>query len=205
MKTWSAEIVRFSRPPSNIVLAMRDTGTQRGPGPRLDIKELQRRAFERGREVERQEASTRLAALVKQLAESAADLTRRRKLDEERASTFAVELSTLIAERVTRTVLREGGHDVEALVNEVIAAMGTIQAQSGIEVRLAPEDHARVISAIAGDAFEGQGLAFVADRALAPGTLRMIAGDTEFHSSALERIEELRIELREEARHGQAH
>lgn len=112
----------------------------------FDIKELQRRAFERGREVERQRLAPPIAQLLERLAAAEAARESAHADDRRRVESFAVGLAMAVAERLTRSLVSNREHDVRAMVQDLLEKSGARdQDDEQLVLALDPEDHARLV------------------------------------------------------------
>ena len=85
-----------------------------------ELKTLQRRAFERGREVERAAATEAVGRAAHELAEAARRLRAEREADRAELEDFAVRLACAIAEELTGSLVDRNLHDARAMVRRVL-------------------------------------------------------------------------------------
>lgn len=163
----------------------------------FDIKELQRRAFERGRAVERERLAGPTKALIDRLAQEADARARTEVDDRSRVEDFAVSLALAVAERLTHALVAHREHDVRAMVQELLersSAGG--EANEELQLALEPDDHARLVEM--GISLP-EGLTLTGDASLAPGDLRLRGRHHETWARLSERLESVRHEFVEEA------
>jgi flagellar biosynthesis/type III secretory pathway protein FliH len=98
------------------------------PLPALALKEVQRRAFERGREVERERAAEEIAHLLAKVEEAVAALDAMRAAERAECARFAVEVATAVAAELVGAAAASGAHDVargaEAMLEEALPGLG---------------------------------------------------------------------------------
>ncbi|MEZ6195538.1 MAG: hypothetical protein R3F20_07395 [Planctomycetota bacterium] len=190
----------FTRPPRDVALVARDLAAPAGDGrEHFDIKELQRRAFERGRQVEREAARQPLARICSGLEKLVAETEARTAADRTRVEEFAVSLAMAVAERLTHALVDAHAHDVNAMVHDLLASTGV---DEGSEIRLImnPEDRGRLEEYGPGSPLEG--VAIEVDPALPLGDMALRGRHHETWSRMTERLEQARERLTEEARRG---
>lgn len=94
----------------------------------VELKEIQRRAFERGRVVEREELAARLGTLLEQLASAAQALDAARKADRDHLARFGVEVAMAAAGSLVGAAVLAKTHDVRAqvglLLEEALPGVG---------------------------------------------------------------------------------
>jgi len=161
-----------------------------------DVKEMQRKAFERGREVERKESGDLLRAAASHLAEAFHDLHRARLSDAAELGDFAVKLACVVAEALTGRIVEADEHDVRGLVDKVLAE--ALPEMKDDEIRLYghPEDVSRLALH-----FERSDLSpritLVPDQRMKRGEYCLRGGEVEFYSGIHERLEAMRMKLLE--------
>ncbi len=165
-----------------------------------EVKEIQRRAFERGRAVEAAEWSHRLEKLLGALAAAEAELRRAREADRRSAEAFAARLAAVAAERLVHAVVEEGRHDIRAMVQGVLAEVGVAPGDEGVRVRLNPEDHA-LLTTWGQAAPAEDGIAWTPDPAMPRGSFEVSHRGIDFYASLTERLEAVRALWLEEAQH----
>lgn len=169
----------------------RSRPASRSSVPLLDVKAVQRRAYERGREVEREEAGALLQRAVEELRSTAAMLEAARRREAAEVAEFAVELACSMAEELVGRVMAEDRHHVRDMVKQVLeAALPDMEAGTA-SLRGHPDDVGRL-----GRHFgEGPPVRLVPDRNLERGTFLVEAGEVEFHASVRERLAAMREHL----------
>lgn len=197
----SSETITFRRKPAGMKLALYDLDT--GPGqdpPRLDIKELQRRAFERGVALERQQSSTLLHGIAQQLETAAREIEQRRAQDRAAVEEFSVKLGMMVAQRLVGTTIEEGRHDPAAMVREIIDAAVPDAVDGPVRVLVHPDDHVRLLSIDEGTEEPlPAAVELVPEPAMERGSFRVEYGDNEYWSHMNERIAALSARLLQEA------
>jgi flagellar biosynthesis/type III secretory pathway protein FliH len=106
----------------------------------LEIKEIQRRAFERGRDVERERVAERLGSLVASLESSVKALEEARTREREELASFGVELAVAVAEHLVGTAIRAGTHDVRRLVDLLLEEALPGLGQAPLQLAVNPAD-----------------------------------------------------------------
>ncbi len=105
-----------------------------------ELKDLQRRAFERGCEFERRAIATRFSGLLVSLERAIEQLEHDRATDRAACATFAVEVALGVADQLVGSAVRDGAHDVrkivETLLHEALPALG----DAALVVALNPAD-----------------------------------------------------------------
>jgi flagellar biosynthesis/type III secretory pathway protein FliH len=105
-----------------------------------ELKEIQRRAYERGRAVEKEELAARLGSLLDQLASAAQALDAARKADREHLARFGVEVAMAAAGTLVGAVVQSKTHDVRAqvdlLLEEALPGIGP----GSIQIAVNPAD-----------------------------------------------------------------
>jgi hypothetical protein len=171
--------------------------------PATEVKELQRKAFERGRAVEAAEWTHRFSKLLEQLGRAQRSLEEAREEDRRDAETFAARLAALAAEKLLRVLVDDGRYDVVSMVRAVLDEIGFAASGPGVKVRMHPDDHAALAAALRaepGQVFAG-GIEWAADPAVPKASFDVSAGGTEFYAHLAERLEVLRALWVEESRH----
>lgn len=219
--------VAFTRPPQGVTLALADrvrpssssaetsspaampaTSQAGGPPPseavrrHFDIKELQRRAFERGREVERQRLAPPITELLERMAAAEAARESAHVDDRRRVESFAVGLAMAVAERLTRALVSNREHDVRAMVEDLLERSGARdQDDEQLVLALDPEDHARLMEL--GMNLPEQ-MSAVGDPSLSAGDLVLRGRHHETWARLDEQLEKVRHELLEESQSADA-
>ncbi len=202
MNRWCRESLRLPRPIANVRLSVADS--QKGPaGPKrgITIKELQRRAFERGRALEREESAGLVRAITRKLDETVTRHLEALRADRERIEDFAVKLALLVARKAVKTALDSEGVDVGVLVRDALSEIDFSARKGGVTVHLHPSDHALILPIVAGGEWDPREVVFEEDPSLNRGDVRIVAGHAEFYSSVMERLSNLERELIREAKH----
>ncbi len=202
MNRWCRESLRLPRPVANVRLSVTDS--RKGPaGPKrgVTIKELQRRAFERGRAVEREESAGLVRAISQRLDESTVRHLEALRQDREQIEEFAVKLALLVARKAVKTALDSEGVDVEVLVSDALSEIDFSSRKGGVTVQLHPSDHALLLPIIAGGEWDPREVVFEENASLNRGDVRITAGHAEFFSSVMERLGNMERELTREAKH----
>jgi flagellar biosynthesis/type III secretory pathway protein FliH len=149
--------------------------------PPPELKEIQRRAFERGQARERETFTGALAGLLESLAEAGAKLDAMRAEERRNLARFGVEVAMAVARHVVGTAVAAGSHDpkalVEALLEEALPGLGT----GPLQVAVSPAD----LTAL--EDFAGAGapasvagrIRVVADPALPRAACRIRSGGAE--------------------------
>jgi flagellar biosynthesis/type III secretory pathway protein FliH len=146
----------------------------------LEIKEIQRRAFDRGRACEREELGARLAGLLQGLSASLEALDERRRKDREELARFGVDLALAVAESLVGRALAAGAHDArrlaETLLEEALPGLGA----GALEIAVNPADleAVRDLGREGASAAPGR-LRVVGDAALPRAACRIRAGGAE--------------------------
>lgn len=169
------------------------------PG-RFDLKEIQRRAFERGQAVERERGSKSFAAIAETLKRQLAEESARRAADRARVEEFAARLALMVAEKLVHRSLAAQDHDVAGLVTELLAELGPA-AEGGMKLRLSPSDHKLLLDAAARGELDLTGIDAAADPGMKPGGAVLANEEIEYWSSLNDRIERLREAVLKEANH----
>lgn len=203
MSKWSSDLVRLHAPLHDAVVAVQD-GPERRRHHRIDIKELQRRAYERGVTTERERISNTVEKILSGVASDVRTSLERAESDRAGMEEFAVRLATVVAEKLVGRVLDEGSHDVVAMVRDVLEDIVEADRKQGVTVRLNPEDESTLRSAISDGTFSGEGLDIVGDPRLDRGSFAVVAGECELMADMTDRLEKLRGRLIEEAQRDSA-
>ncbi len=167
---------------------------------RFDLKEIQRRAFERGRSLEREQGSRAFAALCEELQAQLAAQNAAREADRRRVEEFAARLALAVAEKLTFTTIDSAAHDVAGLVRTLLSELGTA-AEETVRIRLSPGDHGLLLETAARGELSTEGLEITADQDLGPGSAVLATDEVEYWSDLNDRIERLRGITLNEAAH----
>ena len=200
MPRWSSNLtVSFARRPIDVKIALHDRArSETDAENNFDLKEIQRRAFERGRQVERDQGSAPLQALARKLTDHVNQLEQARIVESKRVEEVGVRLGLHVAEQLTRRVLAEGEHDARSMVEDAISEIRGRKETGPLQVDLAAKDHSRLLDAFGGQTPEG--IELRENPSLAPGDFIVQGDNVEYWSSMNERLEALRTRLIEESR-----
>jgi hypothetical protein len=168
--------------------------------PALDLKLVQRRAYERGRAQVIEEAGSTMAAAVSTLEAAAADLIETRKKDREALVAFSVDLACALAEELLLMVVDREEHDVRGMARRVLDQV--MPEAGGSEIRLEgnPEDLA--LLTLPEGAADGGGVRLVPCPALPRGSFRARTADMDYRAGLKERLAAMRAALQEGVRDG---
>jgi flagellar biosynthesis/type III secretory pathway protein FliH len=104
------------------------------------LKEVQRKAFERGRRYEREQVAAEVGALLARLEESVQALDAMRAAEKADAARFAVEIATAVVEELVGSAIRTGAHDAgrlaASMLEEALPGIGA----GPIELAVNPAD-----------------------------------------------------------------
>jgi hypothetical protein len=159
-----------------------------------ELKALQRRAFERGREVERSESGQALGRAAEVISQAAACLRVEREADRAELESFAVRLACVIAEELTGSLVERNLHDARAMVKRVLDEI--LPELRGAEATLEahPEDLSLITPHLAAGGAPASML-LVSDSRLGRGSFRVRGGGMEFYSGLNERLQTIREQL----------
>lgn len=201
MSSSSREKIVFRKKPIDVVIAVTEQ-PGKGPKPHSRLKELQRRAFERGAELERKEWTKKLEKLTADIA-----ALQKARADEKVAADaemreFAVRLASYTIEKLVHATVEEGRHDPKKMIEDVLAELRPREIDSRIEIHLNPDDHAHLLAALAEGSVSRSlaGAFLVADRTIARGSFVVHDDEATIYSMLSERLESLRTRLIEAAR-----
>ncbi|MAG55206.1 MAG: hypothetical protein CMJ83_02840 [Planctomycetes bacterium] len=167
--------------------------------PALDLKAVQRKAFERGREHALAEVSATVDAASATMCSAANRLAQARVNDRSELTEFVVRLACTIAEELTASVVDAEQHDVRGLVKRVLDSVLPELAGEPVTLSGHPEDLGVLPQSLTED-----GLTLKPDPTFARGAFRVTGGDAEMYSGISERLEQMRERLLSEAEHGPA-
>jgi flagellar biosynthesis/type III secretory pathway protein FliH len=192
--------VEFNQVPSDFRLAAQDIAAGINDLPnQFGIKEIQRRAFERGVAVERAKYSTTLSELLSLVKAQAISIQEGREADRKRIEDFAVRLALQVAEKLTRSIVDAESHNVVAMVKDMMREVDSETKSKGITLRLNPRDHAAVVEAADATQISLIGVDLMTDPATPLGSPTMTGGDTEYYADMAERLTEIRNAMIEES------
>jgi len=170
-------------------------------GNRFNMKEIQRRAFERGVSVERAKYSATLKELLDLVRDQADQIREAMLTDREKIEGFAVKLAVSVAEKLTCTMVTDGSYDVVAMVRTLLEEVDSTTRSNGLVLKLNPDDHQAVLEGAENTALNLDGIEAVADAMIPKGSPHLIGGDTEYYADMKERLEQLKSTLIEESHH----
>jgi flagellar biosynthesis/type III secretory pathway protein FliH len=198
----SSNEILFARPLADARIVVHDgaRGPQRSGPARFDLKEIQRRAFERGQAVERERGSRAFAALCAELREQVAAQAAAREDDRRRVEEFATRLALVVAEKLTFATIDAASHDVAGLVRTLLGELGA-PAEETVRIRLSPGDHGLLLESAARGELNIEGLEISPDQALQSGSAVLATDEVEYWSDLNDRIERLRGIALAEAAH----
>ena len=192
--------ISFKTAPSNFLIAVSDAPNPEGPKRRrFDMKEVQRRAFERGVAVERAKYSKTLGEMLELVKTQSAQLESDMISDREKIEAFAVRLSLLVAENLTRTIIDQDQHDVVQMVRDLLDEVDGETRGKGLVLKLNPADHGALLDAAANTEIDITGIETVPDPQTEVASPRLIGGDTEYYAKLTERLEQIRSSMIEES------
>ena len=206
MQNLSSKQIVFKRPLIDCRVALQDYGEAAGDGPksRFGLKELQRRAFERGVSVERAKYSRMLSEMLELVKEQSSQMVRGMAADRERMEVFAVGLALQVAENLTRSMVDQEQHDVVKMVQDLLGELDSGTKAKGLTLRLNPKDHAALLDAAANAEINLSEIETLPDSEVAVASPRLSGGDTEYYADLNERLTEIRGTLTEEAIHAKS-
>ncbi len=117
------------------------------PAPGLsvaELKDLQRRAFERGCEFERKNLDSRFNAMIVDLERAAEALAHQREDERKLTAQFAVEVALGVAEILVGNAVRQSAHDVKKMVDTVLHEAVPSIGDQAVIVALNPADLAEL-------------------------------------------------------------
>ncbi len=202
MRNSSNNQVVFRKAPSDFVLAVCDVPSAEGSARRrFDMKEVQRRAFERGVGVERAKYSATLKAMLDLVKSQSDQLQTGLIADRQRIEAFAVRLALQVAENLTRRTIDQNQHDVVQMVKDLLEEVDSDTKGRGLTLKLNPADHTALLDAAANTEISLSEIDVVPDPQTAIASPRLIGGDTEYYANMNERLEQIRGSLIEESQH----
>jgi flagellar biosynthesis/type III secretory pathway protein FliH len=163
-----------------------------------ELKDIQRRAFERGRAVEREELAGRLGSLLEELASAAQALDAARKADREHLARFGVEVAMAAAATLVGSAILARTHDVRAQVDLLLEEALPATGPGSIQVAVNPAD-LEALSDLTGPggppAVAGR-LTLAGDPPLPQGACRIRAEGGEFLAEPKVRLAAIAARLR---------
>jgi flagellar biosynthesis/type III secretory pathway protein FliH len=159
------------------------------PMPPLELKELQRRAFDRGQAVERDALGSRLGALMTGLERAIAELGEARARDRAELAAFGVDLAMAVAARVVGDAIQAGRHDVVGLVESVLDEARPGLGSAPVQVFVHPADFDALAEfPAARERACGDRIHVAADPAVTRGGCRIEAGGAEVLADPIARL-----------------
>jgi flagellar assembly protein FliH len=154
-----------------------------------ELKDLQRRAYERGADLTRGELAQRFDRAMADLERTRAALEEERRALREAAGGFVVELALGLAEEMLGAALRDGRHDVRALVEAATKEALPIADAGPLTASLHPDDLAELEQALALRPLSlARDVELRADPALKRGACRVSSGGAEVSADPAERF-----------------
>lgn len=200
MANLSNKKIEFTKVPISFRLAAHDVAAGADDHSRhFGIKEIQRRAFERGVEVERAKYSTTLSQILGLVQGQAIELDARMNADREKIEGFAVRLALEIAENLTRSIIDAEAHDVVKMVKDMMNEVDPDTKARGVTLKLHPRDHAAVVEAAQATQISLEDIEVVSDSSTALGSPMLKGGDTHYYADMTERLAEIRSSMIEES------
>lgn len=205
MRSSSRESIAIKGRLTRVSVALEDPEGD-APKARSHIKDLQRRAFERGVAVEREQWTKRVDAFLKGAEARLLAVETARTQDLARIEDFAVRLALYAAERITGAMVDAGHHNVKRLVEDALAEIGAAKTTARIEVRLHPDDHHQIVAGLAerGAPRVFERVTLMPDAAQKRGSFVVEDAETVFYASLAERLESMRVKLTDRAREAHA-
>ncbi|HYC76230.1 MAG TPA: FliH/SctL family protein [Planctomycetota bacterium] len=165
-----------------------------------ELKEMQRRAFERGVAFARHKFAERLDAALAAVDASRRELEASRAAERPAVAAFAVELAVGLAEEMTGCTLRAGRHDVRAAVEAAVAEALPTAAGAPLIAHLNPEDLAELEQAVAVRPLQAAADATLrGDPTLRRGACRVTCGGAELLCDPHDRLRAAAARLRQAA------
>lgn len=167
----------------------------------IDLKAVQRKAYERGYAHAISERGDAVDAALAALRSEAASLRAARAKDDEEIAQFAVRLACSIAEDVLGTTIDRQDYDVPAMVRRVLDAVMPDLDSDVVELHGHPDD----LKVLPTTLRHGTtAVRRVPDPTVARGAFRVRGGDAEFYAGLMERLEAIRARLLQEVSDGAA-
>lgn len=164
-----------------------------------ELKELQRRAFERGAAAARAELAAKFDAAFADLRRAKEACERERRAERDAAGPFAVELALGLADEVVGATLRDGRHDVRGLVETAVDEALPLADGSPLVAELHPEDLARLEQILALRPLAAGAVVLRANPSAPRGSCRVAAGGAEVACDPAERMRAAAARVRAEA------
>ena len=196
MSSSSRERIVLKRRLTGVRLALTDVPGG-GPSGHSRLKEVQRRAYERGVAHEREQWTKKLDRLAAEVAAERADAGRRRAAEAAEIESFAVRLAAQVAEKLVHGAVAAGRHDVRAMVADLLEQLSLAESAPGPEIRMHPDDHAHLVASLAERPASRplDAAALVPDPGVTRGSFLLRTEDTTLYSVLSERLESLRARL----------
>ncbi len=165
-----------------------------------EMKALQQRAFDRGREVGQTDAATRLGALLVAIERSATGLAEDRAKERQSLAQFGVELGVGIAGELVGSALATNTHDVRHLVDLALETALPSAAGAPVTLRMNPDDLIRLEAGMATHPL-GSGLPvqLLGDAALSRGSVKVFSGGAEVDADLRKRLDAMSLALKAKA------
>ncbi|NRA95475.1 MAG: hypothetical protein HRU14_04630 [Planctomycetes bacterium] len=167
----------------------------------LDLKAIQRKAYERGYAHALEERGAAVESAVASLESAAESLRAARVRDDAEIAEFAVRLAHSIAEEVVGKTIERGQHDVPAMVRRVLDAVMPDLDGDVVQLHGHPADLELLPTTLR---HGSTAVRRVADASVPRGALRVQGGDAEFYAGLTERLEAIRDRLMQEVNDGAA-
>ena len=168
--------------------------------PVHEVKDLQRRAYERGRAHATEEQGVALAAAIEALSRAAAATREACEQLLNEGSAFAVRLACVMTEELVGRALDAEHHDVRSLLDRSLAELFPDGLpETRITLRGHPDDLARLAAPLRE---KGGTIELRPDSEAARGAFRVECQDLLFETSVLDRLEQMRERLLAEVDHG---
>ena len=123
MPSSSSETVRFTRRLADARIGAQDGRSGEAPG-RFGMKEIQRRAYERGVEVERRRFASSLSGMIETVTASVRELEARAAADRAEIAEFATRLGLAVAEKILVRAIDEAEYDIPGIVAAMLEEIG---------------------------------------------------------------------------------
>ncbi len=202
VQSLSNNVIKFTQAPSNFIVAAQDAGSApEEQGNRFNMKEIQRRAYERGVSVERAKYSGTLKEILELVRGQAEQIKEAMVTDREKIESFAVKLAVGVVEKLTCTLVDEGRYDVVAMVSALLDEVDNDTRSNGLTLKLNPHDHQAILEGAENTGISLDGIDIVADAMIPKGSPHLVGGDTEYYADMNERLEQLSKTLIEESHH----
>ena len=162
-----------------------------------ELKDLQRRAYERGAELARVELAKSFDDALKETLKARSALEAERKALREAAGGFVTELAIGLAEEMLGAALRDGRHDVRRLVEAAVAEALPVADAGPMTAALHPDDLAELEQAIALKPLSAaRDVELRGDPGLRRGACRILSGGAEVSADPTERFKLAAVRVR---------